>query len=241
MATVTVQEFVSCCVFALPESPSDGGITGLSKQQMQTAENNIIGSLGGESSEAPQHLLSLPHNGGASGEFYHPAWLLGGLGGLGGRGPRSKGPCPAEKVTELKRGQGDSACLYGCVCTGATGKVKWAGHKRASEKNCLPSMPQGVPHSLYRVHHSFPLLNRPNRQNPGVSEEVNKKTGELQRPQRRGGVRSHSPPSDLLQLVSLEVVPCKNQKKGVKWSESVFSGVNASSFCGVDRRERVNC
>ena len=43
MAAVTVQEFVCCCVFALPESPSDGGITGLSKQQMQTAENNIIG------------------------------------------------------------------------------------------------------------------------------------------------------------------------------------------------------
>lgn len=30
-------------MFALPESPSDGGITGLSNQQMQTAENNIIG------------------------------------------------------------------------------------------------------------------------------------------------------------------------------------------------------
>lgn len=44
MGAVTVQELVCCCVFALPESPSDGGITGLSNQQMQTAENNIIGS-----------------------------------------------------------------------------------------------------------------------------------------------------------------------------------------------------
>jgi len=54
MAAVTVQEFVCSCVFALPESPSDGGITGLSNQQMQTAENNIIrkpqrGILGGPS------------------------------------------------------------------------------------------------------------------------------------------------------------------------------------------------
>lgn len=30
-------------MFALPESPSDGRITGLSNQQMQTTENNIIG------------------------------------------------------------------------------------------------------------------------------------------------------------------------------------------------------
>lgn len=44
MAAVTVQEFVCCCVFALPESPSDGEITGLSNQQMQTTENNIIHS-----------------------------------------------------------------------------------------------------------------------------------------------------------------------------------------------------
>ena len=44
MAAVTVQEFVCCCVFALPESPCDGEITGLSNQQMQTAENNIIRS-----------------------------------------------------------------------------------------------------------------------------------------------------------------------------------------------------
>lgn len=44
MAAVTVQEFVCCCMFALPESPSEGKITGLSNQQMQTAENNIIGS-----------------------------------------------------------------------------------------------------------------------------------------------------------------------------------------------------
>lgn len=44
MAAVTVQEFVCSCIFALPESPSDGEITGLSNQQMQTAENNIIGS-----------------------------------------------------------------------------------------------------------------------------------------------------------------------------------------------------
>lgn len=44
MAAVTVQEFMCCCVFALPESPSDGEITGLSNQQMQTAENNIIRS-----------------------------------------------------------------------------------------------------------------------------------------------------------------------------------------------------
>lgn len=44
MAAVTVHGFVCCCVFALPESPSDGEITGLSNQQMQTAENNLIRS-----------------------------------------------------------------------------------------------------------------------------------------------------------------------------------------------------
>lgn len=44
MGAVTVQEFVCCCMFALPESPSDGEITGLSNQQMQTAENNLIRS-----------------------------------------------------------------------------------------------------------------------------------------------------------------------------------------------------
>lgn len=44
MAAVTVQEFVCCRMFALPESPSDGEITGLSNRQMQTAENNITGS-----------------------------------------------------------------------------------------------------------------------------------------------------------------------------------------------------
>lgn len=43
MGAVTVQGFVCWCVFALPESPSDGGIAGLSNQQMQTAENNLVG------------------------------------------------------------------------------------------------------------------------------------------------------------------------------------------------------
>lgn len=47
MAAVTVQEFVCCCMFALPESPSDGRITGLSKRQMRAAENNIMGALRG--------------------------------------------------------------------------------------------------------------------------------------------------------------------------------------------------
>lgn len=42
-----------CVLFALPESPSDGKITGLSSQQMQTAENNIICKpRRGQSSEA---------------------------------------------------------------------------------------------------------------------------------------------------------------------------------------------
>lgn len=38
---------------------------------------------------SPQHLLSLPHNGRVSGEFYHRAWLVG---GLRGRGPAQRAP-----------------------------------------------------------------------------------------------------------------------------------------------------
>lgn len=37
-------------------------------------------------------------------------------GDSGAGGPCSKGPDDAEKVTELKRGLGNSACLYMCVC-----------------------------------------------------------------------------------------------------------------------------
>lgn len=44
MAAVTVEEFVCRCMFALPESPRESEITGLSKQQMHITENNIIGS-----------------------------------------------------------------------------------------------------------------------------------------------------------------------------------------------------
>lgn len=80
-------------------------------------------------------------------------------GDSGAGGPCSKGPDDAEKVTELKRGLGNSACLYMCVCmclgetreaTCVCVKVKRAAHERVSQKNRLPSMPQGFPYSLHR-------------------------------------------------------------------------------------------
>lgn len=53
-----------------------------------------------------KHLLSLPHNGGVSGEFYHRAGLFGGL-SVGG--PDQRPLRDAEKVAELKRGEKNSA------------------------------------------------------------------------------------------------------------------------------------
>jgi len=89
-------------------------------------------------------LLSSLHNGGVSGECYHGAWLFGGLGG----GGASKGPRDAEKVTELKRGQGYSACLHAlcvcvCVCKSQEGSTQEGPAEELSSQHAtgLPSLP----------------------------------------------------------------------------------------------------
>ena len=100
-----------------------------------------------------QRLLSLLHNGRVSGEFYHWAWLFG---GLRGRGALLKGPRWRWKGDWIEKRVG-KFCLSVCVCVRERQerpcvcvKVKRAAHERAAQKNRLPSMPQGFPYSLHR-------------------------------------------------------------------------------------------
>ena len=70
-----------------------------------------------------------------------------GASGAGGRAQRA--PATLKRWLNWKEGR-EILLVFMDACAGGPGKVKWAGHKRAEEKNCLPSMPQGFPYSLYR-------------------------------------------------------------------------------------------